>query len=128
MCLCASVCVSPSMSILDQCEIEAVVIKRIRCFLTCAVGLCVCVCVSHCRHINVQKADTNCFHGELEIGQCGSLCIHVCLFPFMCTHMCFWYFVVCFHMNKDKVSNPCPPVVRYLKYPEFLLPDASRRI
>lgn len=56
VCLCASVCVSPSMSILDQCEIEAVVIKRIRCFLMCAVGLCVCVWQR--RHINVHKAET----------------------------------------------------------------------
>lgn len=29
----ASGCVPPSVSILDQCEVEAVVIKRIRCFL-----------------------------------------------------------------------------------------------
>lgn len=33
VCLCASVCVSSSMSILDRCEMEAAVIKRIRCFL-----------------------------------------------------------------------------------------------
>ena len=56
VCFCASVCVSPSMSILDQCEIEAVVIKRIRCFLMCAVRPC--VCVSGGADINVHKADT----------------------------------------------------------------------
>ncbi len=55
--LCASVCVSLSMSILDECEIEAAAIKRIRCFLMCAVGLTVRVC-RQCRHINVHKADT----------------------------------------------------------------------
>lgn len=55
--MCASVCVSPSMSILDQCEIEAVAIKRIRCFVMRAVGLCVCVSDS-ADDVSVRKADT----------------------------------------------------------------------
>lgn len=85
---CASVCVPPSMSILDQCEIEAVVIKRIRCFLMRAVGLCV-----KCRHMNVHKASS--LHGELEIWQCRGLCMCVCL--------------LCVFMNHR--STPPPPVV-----------------
>lgn len=44
VCLCASVCVSSSMSILDRCEMEAAVIKRIRCFLLDSM------CVWQCRH------------------------------------------------------------------------------
>lgn len=54
VCLCASVYVPPSMSILDQCEVEAVVIKRVRCFLMCSVGL---RCVSGSAHIYMYKAD-----------------------------------------------------------------------
>lgn len=39
VCVCLFASVSPSMSILDQCKIEAAVIKRVRCFLMCSVGL-----------------------------------------------------------------------------------------
>ncbi len=59
MCLCASACVPPSMSILDQCEREAAVIKRIRCFSDVRCwALCVFMCLAVQTYtVNVHKAD-----------------------------------------------------------------------
>lgn len=117
MCVCTCLhCVSPSMSILDQCEIETVVIKRIRCFLMSAVGLCACMCGDiKGRH------RANSLHGELDIWQCNHLCKHVCTCLNAHPSQCIWYFALCFHM--DRLSFSSSPVVRQPKCSEFLPPD-----
>lgn len=117
MCLCASVCVSQSMSILDQCEIEAAVIKRIRCFsdVRCWT-LCVCLAVQTYK-CPQGRHRANGLHGELEFWQYSgfvhacvqvSLCVYTYIHIFMNVHLSILYcFGVCDFMwiNTIKVSH-----------------------